>query len=609
MSSTAPTSERSSLIQSRTERSARWIPLIVLAAALLIFAPICRHAFVSWDDDYTIESNVRMQHPSMENLLHYWRHAFMDLYVPATYTIWTGVAYVSKLVTRGGAPDPRIFHAASVLVHALNAVLVYLLLRRMLKTAWPAAAGAMLFALHPVQVETVAWASGFKDLLCAMFCLIALNQYVTAVQPTAANEPQRTDSRRCLHHAIGLLAMLLAMLSKPTAMITPLLAVVIDLLILRRPWRRVLLSTLPYFLLAIPCVVWTKLCQPASYLRQVPVWQRPLIAADALAFYLYKLLLPVRLTYDYGRSPWAIFQKHWAWFTWLAPAAVIAGLIVYRKRAGVLAAAALLLVIGVLPVLGLTTFDFEMISTVSDHYLYLAMLGPALAAAWALTRLPATNRWPALAACGALALCALRATDQMRYWQDSRTFFGHTLEVNPRSWSAWYGLAYLNHMEGRALATRATADAGQGFDATAERAAANGYLQQAMECYRHAVELNDFDLAAHHGYGAMLMYFGRYDDAGRQFVEVLRRRNSLAPSVRPSYYADTDFLGQCLFFVGRTDDAAAVFRDAMALRPAPVDAALHLRAAEAVLARHNAAHSPALTDTRKEAAESATGAN
>lgn len=588
--------------ENRPARWTKWIPILVFATALGVFSPICRHAFVSWDDDYTLEGNVRMQHPSMDNMLHYWRHEFMDLYVPVTYTVWTAVAFLSKLFGRDGATDPRFFHAASILAHSLNAVLVYALLRKLLKSAWPAAGGAMLFALHPVQVETVAWASGFKDLLCAMFSLIALNQYVSAV------EPGRSTATRRLGHAIGLIAMLLAMLSKPTAMVTPLLAIVIDLLVIRRPWRRVLVSVAPYFLAALPCIVWTKLCQPGTYLRPVPLWWRPLIAADALVFYLYKLLLPVRLTYDYGRSPWTVFEKSLAYFTWLIPAAVAAALVVYRRKGTTLAAAALLMVVGVLPVLGLTSFDFEMISTVSDHYLYLAMLGPALASAWALRHLHSDNRYPALAAGLVLAVLAIRSTDQMRYWQDSRTFFARALELNPRSWSAWYGLGYLEHMDGRALATRATAETDKPVEASIDRDAANVCLRHAMECYEHAVELNTFDLAAHHGYGAMLMYFGRYEEAGRQFLEVVRRRNSLMPSMRPKYYADTDLLGQCLFFTGHADDAATVFKEAASLTPAPTDAALHLRAAEAVVARRNAARQ-AVTDTHKEAAESATGRN
>jgi tetratricopeptide (TPR) repeat protein len=135
---------------------------------------------------------------------------------------------------------------------------------------------------------------------------------------------------------------------------------------------------------------------------------------------------------------------------------------------------------------------------------------------------------------------------------------------------------------------------------------ANEFLLNAMECYRHTVELNGFDVAAHHGYGAMLMYFGKYEDAGRQFLQVLRLRNSLSPSMRSNYYADTDLLGQCLLLCGHIQEAAAIFREANALQPAPPDAALHLRAAEAVLARRNAAH-PAITGSGKEAADSATG--
>lgn len=611
-------------------RRTRWIPLLVFTIALLIFAPICRHAFVSWDDDYTIESNVNMQHPSMETVLHYWRHAFMDLYVPVTYTLWTGIAFLSKRFGAADSLDPRFFHAASILIHGLNALLVYGLLRRLLKTQWPSAVGALLFALHPVQVETVAWASGFKDLLCAMFSLIAVNEYVSATSGHLRIR-QECPPHRWLHNGIGLIAMLLAMLSKPTAMVIPLLLITIDRLVVGRGWRRILTSTAPYFLLAVPCIVWTKLCQPASFLRHVPIWQRPLVAADALAFYLYKMVLPIRLAYDYGRSPWAILESRLIWFTWMVPAILAIALVLFRRSARTLIAAYLILVIGVLPVLGLTTFDFEMISTVSDHYLYLAMLGPALAAAWSLSRLYSTRekpypnpnssdwdsslerdigatRWPVFASVLVLALFAARSTDQMRYWQDSRTFFTRTIELNPKSWSAWYGLAFLNHMDGRELAARANADSKRGFDSSGERNLANESLRDAMECYRHAVELNEFDVAAHHGYGAMLMYFGNYDDAGRQFVQVLRLRNSLIPSMRSNYYADTDLLGQCLFFSGHTKAAAAVFKEAAALQPAPPDAALHLRAAQAVLARRNAAHQ-ALSGDGKEAAESATGAN
>lgn len=587
-----------------------WIRPLILVAVLVVFAPICRHAFVAWDDDYTIEQNPRMQHPSAQTLLHYWRHGFMDLYVPVTYTVWTGLAMASKAIGRAGwkeGLDPLFFHAASVAVHAINALLVYSLLRRLLRTPWPAAGGALLFALHPVQVETVAWTSGMKDLLCGMFSLLALNQYVCAVEPDAPGAEQASEKRRRVHYAIGMAAMLLGMLSKPTAMVTPLLATVIDLLLLRRPWRRVLISVAPYFLLAIPCMIWTKLCQPARFLREVPLWHRGLVAADALAFYLCKLVFPAHLTYDYGRAPWTIFQKHWAWFTWLLPAAVAAGLFVYRRRTTPLTAAAILLVVGVAPVLGFTSFDFEMISTVADHYLYLAMLGPALAAAWALAYVRAKPQRLAVATSMILALLAARSADQVRHWQNSRTFFMHAIELNPESWSSWYGLAFVNHMEGRELATQATAEAGQGLDAMPDRVAANELLNAALECYRRTIEINVYDVAAHHGYATMLMYFGRHEEAAREFLAVVRLRDSLGPASQPNYYVDNDLLGQCLLYCGRADEAANAFRAALLLQPAPPEAAAHLKVAENVLAARRAPlgptpPGPAVTDVRKEEA-------
>src|SRR6185312_3258202 len=363
----------------------RYIPWLILTLTLLVFAPVCRHGFVEWDDNFTIERNPLIQHPSLPNVLHYWTHAFMDLYVPVTYTAWAAIAQLSRLLSGPEAPlNARLFHTASVLLHAFNAVLVFWLLRRLLKRYWPAAAGALLFALHPVQVEAVAWASGMKDVLCGTFTLLAVSQYVLAVAPAEENEAERGTSRRRMHYIAGMVAMILGMLSKPTGMITPGLALTIDLLILKRPWREVVRSIVPWFLVALPCPIWTRICQPNRLQIDLPLWQRPLIATDALTFYLCKIIFPWRLTYDYGRSPWVAFARGWALWTWIVPAAIATAVCLNRKRSTVPSAAAILLVIGVAPVLGLTVFDFELMSTVADHYLYVAMLGPALLTAWTL---------------------------------------------------------------------------------------------------------------------------------------------------------------------------------------------------------------------------------
>jgi tetratricopeptide (TPR) repeat protein len=581
------------------------IKALIVVVLGVAFAPIVRHAFLTWDDNYTLSENPLIQHPSLENMMFYWRHGFMDLYVPVTYTVWTVVAFISAAIGRGdpaGSLDPHVFHAASVVVHAINALLVFGLLHWLLKKPWPAAAGALLFALHPMQVETVAWASGMKDLLCGMFSLIAIGQYLRAVQPAEPGEAELSKGRRRLHYILGMAAMLLGMLSKPTAMITPLLALIMDLLVLRRSWRRVMVSIAPYLVLAVPCLIWTKLWQPAGYLRYVPLWQRPLIAADALAFYLAKLVFPSHLAFDYGRAPSVVIEKGWAYFTWLVPAMAAGGLFIFRKRATGLIAGALLLAAGVAPVLGFTSFDFETISTVADHYLYLALLGPALAAAWLLTRLSAQNdvenggrpsfstTLPARLSIAtwitalALAMLAARSAEQARYWQDSRTFYSHTLEVTPQSWSSWYGLGCLSHVEGRELATRATQEADAGRDSKQDRIAANEKLHEALDYYEQTLRLNPDDVAGRHGYAAILMYFGRSHEAAGAFAQVLRRRDMMPPAAQVQYFQDTDLLGQCLYNSGRPDLAVRAFRAAVRLQPPPPGAVEHLKTMEAILA-------------------------
>src|SRR5688572_9554470 len=141
--------------------------------------------FVDWDDSFTLYANAKMNPPTADTLRFYWTNAEHGLYMPATQTIWAGLArlaYHDQPDERGMRLSPRVFHMTSVVLHATAAVIAFLLLRRLLPNEFAAAIGALLFALHPVQVESVAWVSGMKDLLCGLFSLVALWQYVMAVQ-------------------------------------------------------------------------------------------------------------------------------------------------------------------------------------------------------------------------------------------------------------------------------------------------------------------------------------------------------------------------------------------------------------------------------------------
>ena len=426
--------------------------MLVFAVTVAAFGRLAWCDFTAWDDPSTIADNPLLRPPTWSGVWFYWttigKQTPGELYTPLTYTAWSAVAAVAGV-------KAWAFHGANVLLHATAAVAAYGLLsrlgaggqtRRARWTAGPAAAGALLFALHPVQVESVGWASGTKDVLCGLFAVSALWAYVAAV------DAERRGPAR-LRYVTATALFLLAMLSKPTAVVVPLMAAVVDHWLLGRPWRMVARWLWPWALLMVPCVAWTRAAQQAPWASPVPVWTRPLVATDAVAFDLGRLAWPAHLCVDYGRRPVSVYASGAIWWTWVVPAAV-AGLILWR-RSPRLTAAGLLFALPLLPVSGLVPFDFQFYSTPADHYLYLPMLGLALAgtgaAAWAIARWPAAGRWAIVAVLGGLGV---RSAAQAATWQDTGSVFAHVLAVNPRSFIGHDMLGYVANQRATRLRGR-----------------------------------------------------------------------------------------------------------------------------------------------------------
>src|SRR5262249_33688899 len=145
-------------------------------------------------------------------------------------------------------------------------------------------------------------------------------------------------------------------------------------------WRRIVRHTAGFVALAVGGAILAAHFQKAPGLTtSVSTPLRPLVALDAIGFYLRKLVLPMNLAGDYGRTPRAVVESGALWTSWIAPIALIAILIMLRRRAPLLLLAACFFVAPLLPVLGLVPFDYQEFSTVADHYLYLSMLSVALA--------------------------------------------------------------------------------------------------------------------------------------------------------------------------------------------------------------------------------------
>jgi len=487
----------------------------ILAAVVISFFPVTRNQFVNWDDQETLYQNPGMNPPTWSAAAGYWRQPAGDLYIPVTYTIWAGVA---EIAWDGKQLTPAAFHWASLLCHALSAMVVFQLLKLFIDADWPCLAGALLFALHPLQVESVAWASGFKDVLSGLLSLTAIWLFLLSAK-----------SKRRLPYILSLIAFPAAMLAKPVAITAPLVAACLDQLLLRRPWRKTLLELLPPLACVIPILIIALFVQPAPFVPRVPLFDRPRVAADAVTFYLSNLLVPIHLTVDYGRPPDWVVAHPFTWLTMLVALSV--GFVIWQSRKiPFIPASAAAFIIPLLPVLGFVPFEYQYYSTVADHYLYVALLGPALLFAYVLNRRPWRFFPTAI-----LIACAVLTFHQARYWQNTVTLFQHNLRVNPTSFAAHRNLAYED--------------------------VRNGIIPRAIDGFQQALTIRPDDAITHYDLGNCYYRFGDPVSAITQYSLALRQM----PDDPAIHYN----LGQALRRIGREDDARQQLDEAAQLSHPP----------------------------------------
>jgi len=425
----------------------RWASWSIVALVALSFGRVMGNGIAPTDDRATIFMNPRMNNPDHApelvgdaGLGWYWKHGDLALYVPVTYTIWFVLARLTWIKTpdeSGMHLDPHIFHAVSLLLHIGNTLLVYRLLRKLLRfrqvdSAWPALAGALVYGLHPLQVEPVAWTSGMKDLLYCGFSLGAILAYLRAVQPLKTNSDAAW--KRWGSYVVGIVLMVAGILCKPTAMVVPLLLLILDRLILRRQIFKVVLGVIPYIIADVPLMIVAKIVQPGIGVPIPVLWQRPIVAGASLAFYLGKLVMPIHMGFDYSLRPIEMVQKPVFW--WLACIPLILGIILLllRNRRLWLLIGALISVTALLPVLGFNAFHFQFFSTVADHYMVLAMLGPAIAVAGLLST---GGGKPKPITVGIMAVILLmlagKSFRQLRHWRTEEAVLWQMVAVSPDS--------------------------------------------------------------------------------------------------------------------------------------------------------------------------------
>ncbi|MBA3015893.1 MAG: tetratricopeptide repeat protein [Proteobacteria bacterium] len=497
----------------------RLLPFFVVAA---VYGQTVGFDFVNYDDNVNVYANSLLVGEFLGVFAQVWSAPYEGLYVPLTYSLWALLVKISALLPYADYPqNPHLFHGANIFVHGVNTVALTALLRRLLRDEWAALGGALLFALHPVQVESVAWVSSMKDLLMGFFSLLALWHFVLFAQ--------RDDSmNRSLRYALGLIFFGAALLAKPSAVVAPLLAAVIGFYVLRLRPKELVIMLAPWVVMALPVVLITKMAQPETQAIFIPpLWQRLVVAGDAVTFYAGKLVFPWTLVPDYGRTPQFVVAQGLSYLTGVLPWLVVAT-VLWRSRSPWVLCGVALFVVAILPVSGILPFSYQAMSTVADRYLYLAMLGPAWLVGQLLLKFKGRRRtWWIFAV--VLIVFVVRTLVQLPPWRDSMLFNTFVLKENPKSWTAATNLGVV----------------------TMDR----GNISEAIALYERAIALNPGYVTAYYNLGVVRARMNENDLAAWAYHKAIE--------TGPYFFMSYNNLCNLYLAMGRGNDAVAIFQQAV----------------------------------------------
>lgn len=498
------------------------IGALIFCATVAAYLPAIRGSLL-WDD------SSHVTRPDLQSLHGLWRIWFNPGATQQYYPLLHSAFWLEHRIWGDAVLG---YHLINIILHAAAACLVVLIVRRLaLPGAWLA---GMIFALHPVCVEAVAWVSEQKSVLSGVFYLAAALAYLHFDQ-----------SRRGSQYSAALGLFVLALLSKTvTATLPAALLVVLWWQRGRLEWKRDVRPLLPWFVLGASAGLFTAWVEKTMIgaagadFALTPVG-RVLLAGRAVWFYAASLIWPASLTFLYPR--WNIDPGEW--WQYLFPAGVsimgIALWLLARRRRGPLAG--FLIFVGTLfPVLGFFDVYPFRYSYVADHFAYLASLGIIVPVASALAGMRIDSA--ARIALPAILLAALGVLTwrQSSMYRDEETLYRATLERNPASWLAH------NNLGNILLRT-------------------SGHRDDAMAHFEAALRLKPDYWEAHLSLGnALLDMPGRLNDAIAQYQEAL----ALAPE---SERAHTN-LGNALLQAGRTEEAIVQLETALRIQPANAEA-------------------------------------
>lgn len=525
-------------------RSAR--PYLIIFAlvvlTLSVLGSVTRHDFVNYDDDRYIVKNPHLYDGVSWKGIRWALEA--NLTKPSVYVdYWQPVTLLSRMM------DVRLFglnahghHAVSLAIHLFNVILIFELLWSLTGAFGRSAVVAGLFAIHPLVIESVAWAAARKDLLCLLFGLLALKAY---------------SEKSCLAPFL----FILSLLSKPMLVTMPLLLILWNHWPLNQFRKETILGTWPFWILSVIFSVTPFIGQPRAFQILPP---EVFLANIPLRYitYLRKFFYPVDLAIY---SP--PLEIHLAFRSWFFAAVVLGALTAFvvlkAKKYPYLFAGWFWFLIALLPTLGSDRFE--------DRFMYVPMIGLLIAIVWGAWDLLSNFRFKkVLAALSVLVFFAVLTPlgrAQVGYWKNSFTVFERSLQVNPVNFMAQNQIcaAWLDWHEPRKAASYCrealklnprSFQVHYNFALTME---GTGKTREAIRHYHETLQINPEYFQAHSNLGVVLTKQGRWEAASRHLSEAVR--------INPDSGEIHVNLANVLLKQGKTKEAIFHYAEALRLKP------------------------------------------
>ena len=486
-------------------RTDLWICLLLVASVFCVYAQSRQFAFVNYDDPDYVTGNSHVRQGFTPDGIAWAFTSFDD-------ANWFPLTRLSQMLdVQLFGMDSGAHHLVSVLVHAAASVLLFLLLAGATGVRGPSAFVALIFALHPLHVESVAWVAERKDVLCAFFWFVALWAYVRRMR------------------VLVMVIFVLGLMSKPMIVTLPFTLLLVDVWPLKRGLR--MREKLPLFALAAVGTIVTYVVQKAGGAVKPSAVFGLGNALVSYVVYIGKTFWPTGLAAFY---PYPVRLALWQVTLAAVTLAAISWAVVrLRRRYPYLAVGWFWFLVTLVPVIGIVRAGDQ---ARADRYMYVPMVGLAMMVAWSGAEL--AQKWPRLRLALAIAACAACggvAWVQAGYWRNSETLFAHALEVTSGNYVAEENLgSYLIDQPGR--------------------------LAEALPHLERAVRLRPESGRAHSDLGIALAGMpGRFDDAIAEFQTAIRLRpDSAVPHIN---------LANALAQGGRLKEAAAEYEAALRIQP------------------------------------------